>query len=111
VDLEDASMEAAGTGTVPVPLAVGSSDPLGFFDAAGWASKCPAAMVPTVTSFSPWETWTRWSSAGWLIVLPSLTLLRGPFFSGERCRRIQPSSRPLSGRPATTPAYTAPAST
>jgi hypothetical protein len=50
------------------------------------------------------------SSAGRLLVLPSFTLLGGPFFSGERCRGSTPVVAPLTGRPATTPAYAAPAS-
>jgi hypothetical protein len=39
------------------------------------------------------------SSAGRLLVPPSFTLLGGPFFSGERCRRIHPSSRSFNRSP------------
>jgi hypothetical protein len=39
------------------------------------------------------------SSTGRLLVPPSFTLLRGPFFSGERCRAIHPSSRPFNRSP------------
>jgi hypothetical protein len=53
VSLEAASIEVAGTGAVLVPLAVCLSVPLGLFGAAGLASKCPPAVVSSVTSFSP----------------------------------------------------------
>jgi hypothetical protein len=46
------SVEAAGTDWVPRPLAVGLSFSLGLFRAAGWASKCTLAVVPTLASFS-----------------------------------------------------------
>jgi hypothetical protein len=108
VRLEAASIEAAGTGAVLVPLAVGLSVPLGFFGAAGWSSKCPPAVVPTVTSFSPLgDLDTGGSSAGRLLVPPAVTLLRGLFFFVGCGAEISTLAvAPLTGRPA----YTAPTS-
>jgi hypothetical protein len=47
------SFEVAGIDGVSVPLAMGLSDSLGRLGAAGRADKCPPAVAPTVTFFSP----------------------------------------------------------